>query len=409
MKYVRPQAIALEARLKEAPRLIQILAGPRQVGKSTLVQDVMLGRPLGSYLKADAQAESKNVPGLTPQDWLEGVWQRAAAQAEAWSRSGHPLANELAYVLVIDEVQHLSQWPTFIKGLWDAARHEGLPMHLVLLGSAPLLVQKGLNEGLTGRFELIRMPHWSLPEMQEAFGVGLDEYLYFGAYPGSAHLFSDAQRWRDHVRSALIEPSIERDVLALERVDAPATLRQLFELGCEYSAQELSLDKVRRTLGAGHGLTLAHHLTLLGHAGLLTGLRKYAAQTIRQRQSPPKFQVLNNALLNAQGAHGFEDAKADRSRWGRIVESAVGAHLLNTADADTQVFYWRESNLEVDFVVQRRGRLAAIEVKSGQAAQRQPGLDEFCKRHPEAARWVVGSETLPVAEFLMEPVAYWVK
>jgi predicted AAA+ superfamily ATPase len=211
------------------------------------------------------------------------------------------------------------------------------------------------------------------------------------------------------VRGSLIEPSIERDVLAMTRVDAPATLRRLFELGCEYSAQVLALNRVSQTLGAGHVLTLAHYLTLLDQAGLLAGLHKYANQTIRQRQSPPKFQVLNNALFSAQGTHGFAEALADRSRWGHLVESAVGVHLLNSADQDTRIHYWREASLEVDFVIEHRGRLAAIEVKSRGVKGRLTGLDEFCRRHPQARRWVVGSEALPVGEFLLRPASAWVE
>jgi hypothetical protein len=244
--------------------------------------------------------------------------------------------------------------------------------------------------------------------MTQCFGITLDQYLYFGGYPGSAPLLADEERWRGYVRASLIEPSIERDVLAMARVDAPATLRRLFELGSEYSAQILALDRVRRTLGEGHVLTLAHHLTLLGHAGLLTGLHKYAAQTIRQRQSPPKFQVLNNALFSAQGTHRFDEARADRSRWGRLVESAVGAHLINTADQDTRVHYWRESNLEVDFVVEHRGRVAALEVKSQGASGRHAGLDEFARRYPDSRCWTVGSDALPLGEFFLRSAADWV-
>lgn len=407
MIYIRPQASALASRLAERPQRIHILAGPRQVGKSTLVLHVMHQRPIGSYrmLDVEAQAPSQAEAGS---HWVKQQWQSAQADAVAWQKSGHPLAETLPYVLVFDEIQHIVQWSTAIKGIWDAGRTQGTNIHLVLLGSAPLLVQQGLNESLTGRYELLRIPHWSFSEMNECFGLTLDQFTYFGGYPGAASLIDDEERWRGYVRGSLIEPSIERDVLAMSRVDTPATLRRLFELGCEYSSQILALNRVSQTLGAGHVLTLAHYLSLLKHAGLLTGLPKYASQTIRQRQAPPKFQVLNNALFSAQGTHGFHEALADRSRWGRLVESMIGAHLLNTADQDTTIHYWRESSLEVDFVIEHRGRLAAIEVKSQGVTGKLNGLNEFCQRHPNARRWVVGSEALPLGEFLLQPAASWV-
>jgi predicted AAA+ superfamily ATPase len=327
----------------------------------------------------------------------------------AWDSSSHPAAEKLPFVLVFDEIQLVSQWSSQIKGLWDGARERGVRLHVVLLGSAPLLVQQGLNESLTGRYELVRVTHWSFAEMNDAFGFTLDQYIHFGGYPGSAGLIQDEPRWRAYVRDALIEPSIEKDVFAMSRVDKPAMLRRLFELGCDYSGQIVSLDNVSRTLGQGHTLTLAHHLSLLGQAGLLTGLQKYASQAIRQRKSPPKFQVQNNALMTTRATYRFEEARADRSYWGRLAESAVGAHLVNSADADTRIHYWREGDIKVDFVIESRGRLAAIEVKTSSAVTRHSGLDEFCRRHSDARRWLVGAEELPVGEFLRQDVAYWTR
>jgi predicted AAA+ superfamily ATPase len=356
-------------------------------------------------LDVEERAPNKEESGAR---WISERWYEAQADAQAWSESGHPLSVNLPYVLVLDEIQHIPQWSTAIKGIWDAGKRQGLNIHLVLLGSAPLLVQRGLTESLTGRYELLRIPHWTFPEMSECFGMTLEQFIYFGSYPGCAKFIQDEERWRGFVRGSLIEPSIERDVLAMARVETPATLRRLFELGCDYSAQILALNRVSQTLGAGHVLTLAHYLTLLKHAGLLTGLHKYAVQPIRQRQSPPKFQVLNNALFSAMGSHGYEQALADRSKWGRLVESAVGTHLMSTATQDTQIHYWRDSGVEVDFVIEHRGQLAAIEVKSGGIGQRMQGLDEFCRRYPQARRLVVGSDTLPLGEFLMQPAHAWV-
>jgi uncharacterized protein len=401
---------------------MQILAGPRQVGKTTLVSQVLGDRPATSFrmIAADPQALPKSAaavasdgarPHLPPSpEWLQAEWASAAEGAAIWEASNLARSTETAppFVLVIDEIQKVEQWSSLVKGLWDADRARGSAMHVVLLGSAPLLVQQGLTESLAGRYELVRMGQWSFAEMSEAFGISLDQYIHFGGYPGSAPLIPEEERWRNYVRASIVEPSIERDVLAMTRVDRPALLRQLFELGCAYSGQVLSLDKIKRQLG-GHTETLAHNLTRLSQAGLLSGLQKYAGQVVRQRGSPPKFQVHDNALMTALSSYGFEDARMDRSHWGRQVESIVGAHLINTADADTKLFYWNESDKEVDFIVEHRGRLAAIEVKLAAGIGPHAGLHEFRRRHPEAKPWLVGSEALPLGEFLQRPASYWTR
>jgi uncharacterized protein len=423
LAYRRPVSKTLDSRLVEAPQRLQILAGPRQVGKTTLIEQVLADRPAAScyYVAADnpAQTEAATSDGLSPRQsspgsdvaptvgWVQSHWQLAERRASAWDQSKHPAAGKLPFVLVLDEIQRVTQWSSHVKGLWDDARQRGVRMHVVLLGSAPLLVQQGLNESLTGRYELLRVGHWSFAEMNDAFGFTLDQFVYFGGYPGSAGLIGDEERWRGYLRDALIEPSIEKDVLAMARVDSPAMLRRLFELGADYSGQIVALSNVSRTLGEGHTLTLAHHLTLLGQAGLLTGLQKYAGQAIRRRGSPPKFQVHNNALMTAGATHGFDEARADRSYWGRLAESAVGAHLVNTADADTRIHYWREGDIEVDFVIECRGKLAAIEVKTGSGVIRHKGLDEFCRRYPIARRWIAGSDELPLGEFLRQDASSW--
>jgi hypothetical protein len=281
----------------------------------------------------------------------------------------------------------------------------------VLLGSAPLLVQKGLTESLAGRFEILRLPHWSFAEMRDAFDFSLDQYVYFGGYPGSAPLAREASRWRRYILDSLVETTISRDVLLLTRVDKPALLRRLFELGCRYSGQVLSYTKMLGQLhDAGNTTTLAHYLELLGGAGLLTGLAKFSGRVARQRGSSPKLQVLNTALMSAQSGIFFDEARVDGESWGRLVESAVGAHLANAAAAgECELFYWRERNREVDFVVRAGREITAVEVKSGRGRDTRPGLAAFAEAFKPARRLLVGGDGIPVEEFLLRPVTHWVK
>ena len=415
-RFQRQVGRLLAARLAEAPQRIQILAGPRQIGKTTLVDQILnrADRPVASRALLAAEPSPHELdtalgwarPMRIDADWLVAQWARAEVAARAWGEGDHPSAKTTPFVLAIDEVQRLPQWSTVVKALWDRTQALGVRMQVLLLGSSPLLMQKGLTESLLGRFEVIRLRHWSFEEMNEAFGLSLDQYLYFGGFPGSAGLIDDETRWRDYVRGALIAPNIEKDVFEMFRVDKPALLRELFSLGCAYSGQIMALDKAKGRLG-GHTLTLSHQLTLLSHAGLLSGLQKYAGQVVRQRQAPPKFMVHNTALMSAMGSHGFDEARADRSHWGRVVESAVGAHLINTADSDTSVHYWRDGDDEVDFIVERRGRLAAIEVKSRADKLGHRGLDEFRRRHPKVRTVLVGGDEMPLGEFLRRPAAEW--
>jgi uncharacterized protein len=414
--FQRPVGKQLSRRLAEPPQRLQILAGPRQVGKTTLVDQLLNGaaRPVSSRLLLAADPSPHGVlqggdwsrPERADSDWLVQAWTHAEGMAKAWRDSEHPAAAQTPFVLALDEIQRVQQWSSVVKGLWDRSLAIGASMQVVLLGSSPLLMQQGLTESLLGRYELLRMGHWSFEEMNEAFDFTLDQYLYFGGFPGSAGLIGDEERWRAFVRDALIAPNIEKDVFEMFRVDKPALLRELFSLGCAYSGQILALDKVKGRLG-GHTLTLAHQLTLLSHAGLLSGLYKYAGQVVRQRQSPPKFVVHNTALVAATDNYGFDEALADRSHWGRLVESAVGAHLINTADGDTRLHYWRDGDDEVDYVIERRGRLTAIEVKTNSKDTRHRGLAEFCRRNPEAKSLLVGGDDLPLGEFLRRPAPEW--
>ena len=393
--YSRPQVRELVHRLAEPRRFIHVVAGARQVGKTTLVGDAVRQSDLPTH------TASADEPTLRGAEWVEQQW-------EAGRSLAHEADNAL---LVLDEVQKVTGWSETVKRLWDADTRTGLPLKVVLLGSAPLLVERGLGESLAGRFEVLRLPHWSFAEMREAFGWSLDQYLFYGAYPGAAPLIRQPPRWARYVRDALIEPVVSRDVLLLSRVDKPALLRRLLELGCAYSGQILSYTKMQGQLQeAGNTTTLAHYLDLLAGAGLLTGLQKYAGAAVRRRASSPKLQVFNTALMTAQAGVTLAEARADRAFWGRLVESAVGAHLANAAVAgDCTVHYWRERSREVDFVVRAGNRLIAIEVKSGRPADTRIGMAAFSAAFRPTQKLLVGGDGIDVGTFLLKPVEEWLK
>jgi uncharacterized protein len=412
--YQRQEVNTLLERLSEPPRFLICIAGPRQVGKTRLVRDALSQYDPKCYdfVPVDRPDEAQT-PGFTsveevayeqdaaPRDaaWLVNKWQRARVAARESSDG---------YILILDEIQKIPHWSDAVKGLWDADRAEGLKLHVVLLGSSPLLMQKGMTESLTGRFEPMSVTHWSFLEMHEAFDYDLDDYIYFGGYPGSAPYIRDEPRWRNYVSGSLIEPSIEKDILMMTRVDKPALLKHLFYLGCNYSGQILSYTKMQGQLqDAGNTVTLAHYLDLLGNAGLIYGIQKFAGQKHRQRASSPKLNVLNNALMTAGSGYTKAEAKADRSYWGRLVESAVGAHLYNTGHPDCQLYYWREGSREVDFVIQGRRKLTAIEVKSGPGSGHVGGLDVFAENFGNCRRLLVGEGGIPIAEFLSYPAEHW--
>jgi len=346
---------------------------------------------------------SADEPTFGDTAWLSAQWGRARIAASEAGKAGA--------VLALDEVQKISGWSDTVKRLWDEDSRARRPLKVVLLGSAPLLVQRGLTESLAGRFENLHVPHWSYAEMQAAFGFSLEQYLYFGGYPGAAPLVKDPQRWRRYLLDSLIETMIARDVLLMTRVDKPALLRRLFELGCRYLGQVLSYTKMLGQLqDAGNATTLAHYLELLGGAGMLTGLQKYAGKAVRQRGSSPKLQVLNTALTTPQSGLSPEEARTDREFRGRLVESAVGAHLANAAaGGECELFYWRERSQEVDFVVRVGRTVVAIEVKSGRAPDAFPGLGAYAESFKPKRTLLVGGDGISLEEFLTRPVQHWLQ
>jgi hypothetical protein len=393
--FQRPQLFTLAARLQTAPRFLQILAGPRQVGKTTLVRQAM------ADFSGPTHYASADLPAAPEAGWIEQQW-RLARLKMAGAAAGD------SALLVLDEVQKVSRWSETVKMLWDEDRAAGRSLHVVLLGSSQFLMQRGLGESLAGRFELIRVPHWSFAEMRAAFGWDVDRYVYFGGYPGAAVLIADEFRWKSYVLDAIVEPTISRDVMELARIDKPALLRRLFLLGCRYSGQILSFQKMIGQLqDAGNTTTLAHYLNLLSGAWMLTGLDKFAGDTARSRAASPKLLVFNTALVSAQLTQDFAAARQDGELWGRLVESAVGAHLLNTAPAGMEITYWRERNQEVDFVLEHGGKVLAIEVKSGRSKGVLAGLKLFSRSFGAGPGMVVGTGGVPLEEFLTVAPDRW--
>lgn len=393
-RFRRPLFAVLLARVRERRRFVQVLAGPRQAGKTTLARQVLEAADLPShYASADD-------PAIRDRTWIEAQWTRGRLLAREAGKRGA--------LLVLDEVQKVTAWSDVVKRLWDEDTASRTPLKVILLGSVPLLIQRGLTESLAGRFELIRVPHWSFAEMRAAFGWDLDRVLYFGGYPGAASLVDDRDRWAAYILDSLVETTLSRDILLLTRVDKPALLRQLFRLGCDYSGQVLSYQKMLGQLqDAGNTTTLAHYLELLRGAGLVGGLQKFSGSRVRQRGSSPKLLVLNTALLTGSSGLSFRAARLDQAFWGRLVESAVGAHLVNSPAGKVEVFYWSERGREVDFVLRADRYVTAIEVTSGRRKDSLPGLDAFGKTFPRARKLLVGGQGVPLGEFLLTPPEKW--
>ena len=387
----------LERRLAEPRRFIQVVAGPRQVGKTTLLHQVVAGSAL------PARYASADEPTLRGPDWVAQQWDAARLASAAAGRKGS--------VLVLDEIQKIGGWSETVKRLWDEDTRAKRPLKVVLLGSAPLLIARGLTESLAGRFETLHLPHWSFTEMHTAFGWNVDQYVFYGGYPGAAPLIRDSTRWARYILDSLIETTISRDILLLSRVDKPALLRRLFELSCRYSGQILSYTKMLGQLqDAGNATTLAHYLDLLAGAGMVRGLPKYAGAIARQRGSSPKLQVLNTALQTAPSGLTLKEARADPAHWGRIVESAVGAHLANAAaGGECELFYWRDGNREVDFVARKGRVVTTIEVKTGRARDTLPGLSAFAAAFKPKRQLLIGGDGIALEAFLRSPVTHWLK
>ncbi len=385
--YKRAEYQIIKSRLEEPRRFIQVLMGPRQVGKSTVVKQVLQDYE-GEYLFFSAD----NVPA-TNSAWISDCWSSVRRLM---------IAKELtSIVLVIDEIQKIANWSEVVKKEWDHDSFHEIGIKVLLLGSSRVLLEKGLSESLSGRFEEIRMTHWSYPEMKDCFGFTLDQYLFFGSYPGAAPLIKDEDRYQQYIQSSTIDATINKDILMDTPIGKPALLRQTFELAAAYSGQILSLNKMLGSLqDAGNTTTLAGYINLLNESALLCGLQKFSIDTARRKASIPKFQVYNNALKTVLNPLTFEQALLDRKAWGHLFESGIGAYIVSQSFVHRfEVYYWRERNDEVDFILKKKGTVVAIEVKNN-AEKNTAGLSKFKEMFHPTEALVVGEGGFPVEEFL---------
>jgi predicted AAA+ superfamily ATPase len=380
--FQRAEVERIADNIRKAMPVFQVVTGPRQVGKTTAANQIMERFPHESiYASADA-------PTPVGPEWIDSQWLLAERKAEA---SKQPV------LLVLDEVQKARQWSEAIKSKWDQKKHD---IRLLILGSSALLIQKGLTESLAGRFFLNRFTHWSFDECKQAFGWSLEEWIYFGGYPGTAVFKEDVHQWKQYVNDSLIETVLSKDVLQLHPVTKPALLRNLFGLATTFPAQVLSYNKMLGQLqDAGNTTTLAHYLDILGTAYLVSGLELFSKGHVRKRGSSPKLTLWNNALINGISLKNYEQTMEDRALYGRLVENAVGAHLLNRlAGSPVSITYWRKGNDEVDFVLNAGEQVVALEVKSGRPG-RVSGMDAFRKQYPKSRTLIVGSNGIPLEEF----------
>lgn len=393
MNFERSLVKTLTKALSKRLPVFQVITGPRQVGKTTIANQVLQAL---AYPSVYASADSPLPPGP---EWIESQWRLASMEAE---KSRKPV------ILVLDEIQKVTGWSEALKQRWDHARRSGQDIRLLVLGSSALLLQEGLSESLAGRFFLNRCMHWSFQECAAAFGWDLNTWLYFGGYPGTAVFADDEQQWKRYVADSLIETVLARDVLQMQRVAKPTLLRHLFALSAAFPAQIFSYNKMLGQLqDAGNTTTLANYLRLLETAFLISGLELYSRGHIRKRGSSPKLILWNNALVNALSSRTFHEATGDAMWWGRLVENAVGAHLCNSLPAtEYGISYWREGDREVDFVVTRGTETWAIEVKSGRRGKLS-GLERFRSKYPKAKTLVVGDVGIPLERFFPEPADSW--
>lgn len=399
-EYERALVAILKQRITEPRRFIQVVVGPRQTGKTTILRQLIakLDTPV-HFVRA-----SQDI--IQSRDWLRREWEEGRRLLRnipqvSQSKNSDTKVQSPGVLLMIDEIQMVSQWSSVVKSLWDEDTDANRNMQVIVTGSSSLLLTKGLHESLTGRFELHFCEQWDLVECEAAFDYSLDEYLFFGGYPGSAPLIGNKQRWLEYVQNSIIAPSIAKDVIALQSIHKPAVMQALFTLGAAYSGREVSYRKLLGQLDdAGNATTIASYLDLLSKAGLMSGLQKFSEQLVKTRASSPRLVVHDTSLMVASYGQYRDFLLTDPDRKGHLIESAVGAYLIKRAKREGfEVFWWRDGEAKVDFVIQSGRDCTAIEVKSGRIKNRR-GLDAFAARFKCTHSLVVGSNKTSLDAFL---------
>lgn len=386
--YKRAQLSVLESRMAESRRTIHVVMGPRQVGKSTMIDQFV------EHTSVPYSLFSADGVGKTNTDWISEKWYEVRTKMMLYGENEH--------ILIIDEIQKIAGWSETVKKEWDQDTRDKRNLKVILLGSSRLLIQKGLEESLEGRYETLKMGYWEWEEMREAFGFTMEQFIYFGGFPGLAPYINDEDRWRRMMEDSIISPILNRDILDIEEIRNPSLLRQVFEIGSMYSAQEISLNKMQGVVNSGTVPTISSYLRILDETMLVKPLYKYDNSTIKTKNSVPKMQAYNNAFRNSYCQHTFEEAVMNKVEWGRQVESAVGAYLAGRSVIDGfQLLFWRdEKKNECDYVLKKGESLIAIEVKSGHADNIE-GYLAFKNRFGRniVNSFIVGPEGLPLEDF----------
>lgn len=402
--YERSQLKLMLERIKEPKKTIMVISGPRQCGKTTAVGQMIdqCGIPAYSF-SADNVSTEGNA-------WIIERWESARNRMDA---EGLEEA-----ILVMDEVQKIRNWSEAVKSEWDYDMETGRNLKVVLLGSSRLLLQKGLEESLAGRFEKIDMTFWTYDEMHEAFGMSRDQYIYFGGFPGMYAYISDESRWRAFMESSIVSPFLQKDLTELEEIRNPSLLSKVFSVGSALSGKEISVNRLHDALNSGSNPTISSYLSLLDKTMILKPLFKYRTSAAEKKNSSPKMQVYHNGFLTVCNNTTFTDVRSNNTLWGQWVESAVGAFLLNKSLVHGfDIMYWRETKnykdkhgksrngtFEVDFVLKKGFSVVAIEVKSNRADSLS-GIEEFRKNFSEnsinrlTCCLVVGSQGLTFEDF----------
>lgn len=365
----------LPKRFESKQPLLQVILGPRQVGKTTTVLKLINEQyaERGMYVSADQVFNADA-------QWLRTCWLEAQAGKK---------------ILFIDEIQKSHNWAEAIKALYDESKRIKKLFPCVLLGSSSLEIQKGLTESLTGRFQLIRAHHWNYQESKKGYDLSFEKYLSYGGYPGS-YQFIDSADWADYVKNSIISTAVEKDILQFRSVKNPALFKQAFDILVSYPAQEISYNKLLGQLqDRGNVELIKYYISLFEGAFLIKTLEKYSPKTIKRKSSSPKILPLAPCMPSLQW--GGEHTSAEK---GRIFELIVGCQLVRTGE---ELFYWREGNAEVDFVLKQGKNVWAIEVKSGRKKS-DKGLQQFKKNFPSARTAMITEENY--FEFENDPLEF---